>query len=62
VASTLHPGPYDAIGGAYLALTSWLRERGHETAGPPREVYIVGPHQATHPGEYRTEVAWPIED
>ena len=26
------------------------------------KVYLVGPQAQTDPAEYRTEVAWPIED
>jgi effector-binding domain-containing protein len=59
-ASTLHAGPYEEIGAAYAALQAFLQERGHEAAGPPREVYLVGPAQASDPGTYRTEVLWPI--
>ncbi len=27
----------------YGALTAWIQAHGHEEAGPPREVYLVGP-------------------
>jgi effector-binding domain-containing protein len=59
-ASTLHAGPYEEIGAAYAALQAFVQERGHEGAGPPREVYLVGPAQTSDPGTYRTEVLWPI--
>jgi effector-binding domain-containing protein len=61
VAWTLHAGPYDAVGpSAYAALQSWMQEHGHESDGPPREVYLVGPCQAREPAAYRTELQWPI--
>lgn len=59
-AFTLHAGPYEAIGAAYGALGAWMRERGHESAGPPRETYVVGPCVVTEPSAYRTEIAWPV--
>jgi DNA-binding transcriptional MerR regulator/effector-binding domain-containing protein len=61
VAYTVHAGPYDEVGPAYCALMAWIRERGHQTLGPPREVYLVGPDQAGDPSGYRTEIAWPVE-
>lgn len=60
VACTLHAGPYEEIGGAYRALAAWMQERGHESAGAPREVYLVGMGEATVPADLRTEVLWPI--
>lgn len=57
---TLHAGPYAGVGAAYGALGAWMRERGHESAGPPREIYLVGPCAGTEPSAYRTEIAWPI--
>lgn len=60
VAATVHCGPYEEIGPAYRALGEWVQEHGHETAGPPREVYIVGPEQVAEPGALRTEILWPI--
>ena len=60
VAYTLHVGPYDAVGLAYQAVTTWIQEHGHETAGPPRETYLNGPDEVKDPSEYRTEIIWPI--
>jgi effector-binding domain-containing protein len=60
VACTLHVGPYSEIGAVYRDLVEWIEQHGHETAGPPREVYIVGPGMTSDESEYRTEVAWPI--
>jgi effector-binding domain-containing protein len=61
VAVTLHAGPYEEISLAYQALGTWIQEHGHETAGPPQEMYLAGPPQVTDPTDYRTEVAWPIQ-
>lgn len=62
VASTTHIGSYGAIGGAYEELFNWIHEHGLETAGPPREIYIVGPAQTDRPAEYVTEIDVPIRD
>ena len=60
VAWTVHVGPYESIGAAYVALYGWLRAHGLEPSGPPREVYLVGPGPATRPDEYRTEIDVPV--
>lgn len=59
-ACTVHAGSYDELGPAYQALTAWIQERGHECGGPPREIYLVGPDKTDNPGEYRTEIVWPL--
>jgi effector-binding domain-containing protein len=58
--ATLHSGPYPAIGAAYRALAAWMQEHGHESAGGPRETYLLGPCEVGGPSELRTEAAWPI--
>ncbi|CAN5921014.1 hypothetical protein BH23ACT10_BH23ACT10_12900 [soil metagenome] len=60
VASTVHHGPYDELAPAYHTLTGWIQEHGHQTAGPPREIYLNDP-QTVQPDELLTEVQWPIE-
>jgi effector-binding domain-containing protein/DNA-binding transcriptional MerR regulator len=60
MATTMHCGPYEEIAAAYRALGEWLAERGHETAGPPREIYLVTPDRVADAAALRTEVAWPI--
>jgi effector-binding domain-containing protein len=60
VAATVHAGRYEDIATAYRAMGEWVQEHGHETAGPPREVYIVTPDQVRDPGALRTELLWPI--
>ena len=59
-AATVHCGPYEDVAPAYRALGEWVQEHGHETAGPPREVYLVGPEQVKDPGALRTEIVWPV--
>jgi DNA-binding transcriptional MerR regulator/effector-binding domain-containing protein len=60
VASTVHAGRYEEISAAYRALGEWVQEHGHETAGPPREIYLVGPDQVQDLGALRTEIVWSI--
>jgi len=60
VATTIHAGPYEDVGAAYRALGKWVQEHWHETAGPPREVYLNNPTQVQDPGGLRTEIVWPI--
>lgn len=62
VAYTLHVGAYENISRAYQALAGWIQEHGHETSGPARETYLVGPTQVKDRAAYQTEVAWPIAE
>lgn len=59
VATVTHKGPYDQIGPAYHTLSGWIQDHGHETAGPPRELYLNDP-QSVAPDDLLTEVIWPI--
>ena len=59
-ATTLHPGPYAEIGGAYAALLAWVADSEHQISGAPREAYLVGPPDGVAPADYRTEVVWPL--
>jgi effector-binding domain-containing protein len=58
--TTVHRGPYDAIGPAYQTLTGWAREHEREIVGPPREVYLTDPQETPDPADYLTEVQLPI--
>lgn len=60
VAFTLHLGPYEELGAAHAALSEWVQRNGHETAGPPRELYVTDPREVSDPADYQTEVLWPI--
>ena len=60
VAATVHCGRYEEVAPAYRALGEWVQEHGHETSGPPREIYLIGPDQVREPGALRTEIVWPI--
>jgi len=43
VAHTVHAGPYEALGAAYEAATSYALDNGFEIDGDPWEVYLDGP-------------------
>ncbi len=60
VASTLHVGPYEELGGAYRTLTEWINRNGFAPAGPVQERYLNGPDDHVSPAEYRTEIEVPI--
>lgn len=59
VARTIHRGPYDEVAPAYHAVATWIREHGHEHAGPPREAYLNDPTQVP-PDELLTRIDFPI--
>lgn len=60
VARTVHLGPYEKLGDAYMALWSWIRSHGCEVAGPVQERYLNGPGDRVASKEYRTEIEMPI--
>ena len=60
VVRTVHVGPYTELGGAYDALTDWIRAHATEAAGPVRERYLNGPGDGVEPAAYVTEVEMPI--
>lgn len=55
-----HAGPYTLLHHPYAQLAAWMQAHGHEPAGAPREVYLVGPTEASDPNSYETDVIWPI--
>lgn len=59
-AATLHPGAFEAMGPAYVAVHKALVEAGHRPAVPIREVYLVGPQPGRAPADYRTALLWPL--
>lgn len=59
-AVSAHRGPYEQLTPRYDELRAWLTTRGHVAAGPPREVYLNGPADVSGPGDYLTELVWPI--
>jgi effector-binding domain-containing protein len=60
-ATILHLGPYTLLHRSYEQIAGWMQRHGHEIAGPPREVFRVGPTEIADPNGYETEVVWPIQ-
>lgn len=60
VARTCHRGGYDHLDTAYRALEEWIRECGFRSAGPPTEVYLVGPEETSDPRRLLTEIRIPV--
>jgi effector-binding domain-containing protein len=58
-ASTVHVGPYNEVGKAYVALQKWMTDNGRAPAGPVREVYLNDP-DAVPPEQLQTEIDWPV--
>jgi AraC family transcriptional regulator len=58
VASTIHTGPYEAIGPVYAQLMAWIPANGYEAVGAPRELYYSPPE--TPPDETLTEIQFPV--
>jgi hypothetical protein len=53
VATAVHLGPYDQMGGAHEAIHRWVRENGRKPAGPSWEVYG---HWTDDPAKLRTDI------
>ena len=59
MASTVHHGSFDTIGGAYAALLGWIEENGYRVTGPNRELYLRGGNEQDNP-DYVTEIQFPV--
>ncbi|MBA3414804.1 MAG: MerR family transcriptional regulator [Chloroflexia bacterium] len=59
-ASITHVGPYVLLNRSYRALVQWTERQGYELAGPPREIYRIGPLDEANPTDYQTDLLWPI--
>lgn len=60
--SVLHRGGYDTLRDAYLFAVNWMRERGYELGGEPRERYINGAWNCEEESEWLTELQLPIRE
>ena len=58
-ASTMHIGPYDTLGGAYEALTQYVKANGYEPTGVAYEFYFSGPETPLE--EIRTQIVFPLK-
>jgi len=59
MACIIHEGSFEALGGTYGQLMSWVEANGYRMAGPVREVYLRGP-ESGDPSGYVTEIQLPI--
>jgi len=59
-ATIIHLGPYTLLDRSYELLVSWMQRHGRQIAGPPREIYWLGPTETDDPTSYETEVIWPV--
>ena len=60
-ATIVHHGPYTLLHRSYEQLVGWMQHHGHEMAGPPREIFRIGPIEVDDPNSYETEVVWPVQ-
>jgi DNA-binding transcriptional MerR regulator len=60
LATVIHEGSYDTIGGTYSHLLSWIEANGYRPGGPVREIYLRGPGEGADPSDYVTEVQMPL--
>jgi DNA-binding transcriptional MerR regulator len=60
LAVAVHPGSHDDIGVTYGRLGAWVVDQALAVNGPVHETYLVGPRDTSEPGEWRTEIGWPI--
>jgi DNA-binding transcriptional MerR regulator len=58
-AVVVHRGSYEELGLAQHALFAWVQERGHEPAGPVRELYLNDPATVAA-ADLVTEVVLPL--
>jgi AraC family transcriptional regulator len=62
VATTVHQGEYDDLMDALLAVQVHIQASGLEVAGPPWTVYLTDPVREPDPGNWRTQICWPLRD
>ncbi len=55
-----HRGPYESLGAAYRMLARSLQEQRRLPSGPPREIYLTSPTSGLQPGDYVTQIVWPV--
>jgi DNA-binding transcriptional MerR regulator len=60
VASIIHHGSYEEMGGSYASVSTWIHEHGHRIAGPTREIYLNSPADVRD-DELLTEIQFPID-
>lgn len=59
-ASIIHRGSYLNMGESYATISAWIQERGHQIAGPTREIYLNSPAEVEE-DDLLTEILIPID-
>jgi len=62
VASVTYQGGYDQIGAVNQAVVSWIADNSYRMDGPMFNIYHVGPAQNPDPGQWVTEVCFPVAE
>jgi DNA-binding transcriptional MerR regulator/effector-binding domain-containing protein len=60
LAVAVHVGAFEELDRTYGVLGTAVASAGLEAPGPIRERYLISPAESTDPGDWRTEVCWPI--
>ncbi|MFN7149182.1 MAG: GyrI-like domain-containing protein [Microthrixaceae bacterium] len=61
VATTVHQGSFDDLGGAWQSLAEWISAQGRSMGAVMWEVYLTEPSPDMDPAELRTELFWLLE-
>ncbi|WP_262853062.1 MerR family transcriptional regulator [Mumia quercus] len=60
LAVATHVGEHHDIDVTYGEVGSWVVTNALAVSGPVHERYLVGPRDTPDPGEWRTEIGWPV--
>lgn len=55
-----HHGPATGVDRSYGALASYVTRHAIGVPGPIREYYLIGQRDTADPGQWRTEIGWPV--
>ncbi len=56
----MHHGTHHDIDVTYGRLGAWVTGHALAVSGPVHETYLAGPRDTSLPGQWRTEIGWPI--
>lgn len=60
VASTTFRGSYSQMNEANAAVAQWVTDNGYALDGPAFFIYHVSPHETDDPGQFVTEICYPV--
>lgn len=61
VASATYKGSYEKMNEVNEAVANWIQDNGYDFNGPAFNIYHVSPHETQNPGEWVTEVCYPVK-